>query len=143
MRIVLISCVAKKRETPALAKDLYVSPLFRGAYRYAKKYLVADRIFILSARYDLLEETDKIEPYNETLNTKSDSEIKQWAANVLAALAQKTDLQADEFVFLAGKKYRKYLVEKNGIMKSANNRVLIPLEGVPIGKQLKFYKEHL
>ena len=50
MRIVLISCVAKKKSTPAKAKDMYVSPLFKGAYSYAHK-LGADRIFVLSAKY--------------------------------------------------------------------------------------------
>ncbi|MCL2873073.1 MAG: hypothetical protein FWF41_08900 [Betaproteobacteria bacterium] len=143
MRIVLISCVAKKRKSPSLARDMYISPLFKGAYQYAKKHLAADRVFILSAKYGLLEETDKIEPYNETLNTKPDSEIKEWAANVLMALSQKTDLQTDEFIFLAGKKYRKFLIEKSGKMKNTNNdHVSIPLEGLPIGKQLKFYKAH-
>jgi len=49
MRIVLISCVAKKEKTPKLAKDMYVSPLFKGAYQYANK-IKADKIFILSAK---------------------------------------------------------------------------------------------
>ncbi len=135
MRIVLISCVAKKQAVPALAKDMYISPLFRGAYRYAKK-LNADRIYILSAKYGLLEETDLIEPYNETLNTKSKAEIQKWAYEVLTALSKKANLQADEFVFLAGERYRRNLIEKI-------NYTLVPLKGLSIGKQLSFYKENL
>ena len=50
----------KKKDGPAKAKDMYISPLFKGAYRYAHK-LSADKIFILSAKYGLLEEMD--EPY--------------------------------------------------------------------------------
>jgi cytoplasmic iron level regulating protein YaaA (DUF328/UPF0246 family) len=135
MRVVLISCVAKKKDgpAPAMAKDMYISPLFKGAYRYAHK-LNADKIFILSAKHGLLEETDKIERYNETLNKKTTDEIKQWAENVIAKLAQKTDLQNDEFIFLAGDKYRKYLI----------NRIRhyeIPVKKMPIGRQLAFYKK--
>jgi hypothetical protein len=134
VRIVLISCVARKKETPASAKDMYVSSLFKGAYRYARK-LGADRIFILSAKYGLLEETDIIEPYNETLNTKSVAEIKKWSSSILCSLSQKTDLHEDEFIFLAGEKYRKYLV-------SSISHYSVPLTGMSIGKQLAFYKEN-
>jgi len=132
--IVLISCVSKKRKVPSMAKDMYDSPLFKGAYRYAKK-VKADKIYILSAKYGLLEETDIIKDYNETLKTKPASEIKKWAAKVLTSLSQKTDLQADKFIFLAGEKYRKYLIENI-------RNVSIPLKGLGIGKQLAFYKEN-
>ncbi|MDR3075504.1 MAG: hypothetical protein LBU30_05665 [Candidatus Methanoplasma sp.] len=113
---------------------MYISQLFRGAYRYAKK-LNADRVFILSAKYGLLEEYDSIEPYNETLNNKTAAEVKKWADGVLVSLAEKTDLQNDEFVFLAGEKYRKYLV---GHLQHVD----VPLLGMRIGEQLAFYKEN-
>ncbi|MDI9519784.1 MAG: hypothetical protein QM308_01300 [Bacillota bacterium] len=132
MRVVLISCVAKKQNIPLPAKDLYDSPLFKGAYRYAKK-LGADKIFILSAKYGLVEETEIIEPYNETLNNKTIAERKAWAANVLDSLSNKTDLRKDDFVLLAGEKYREFIVEQI-------ENVSVPLEGMPIGKQLAFYK---
>jgi len=134
MKIVLISCVAKKRKVKSLAKDMYISPLFKGAYKYAKK-IKADKIYILSAKYGLLEENDVIEDYNETLNTKSAPEIKEWSVKVLTSLSQKTDLQTDKFIFLAGEKYRKYLIENI-------RNVCIPLKGLGIGKQLAFYKEN-
>lgn len=134
MKIVLISCVSMKNNYPCIAREMYVSPLFKGAYAYAKK-LNADKIFILSAKYGLLDEEQLIEPYNETLNTKSDNEIRIWADKVYAELQRKTNVQTDEFVFLAGERYRKHLVAK-----LAN--VHIPLAGLGIGKQLAFYKEH-
>ena len=132
MQVVLISCVAKKRESKAMAKDMYISPLFQGAYRYAKK-LNPDKIFILSAKYGLLEETDIIEPYNETLNTKKQNEIRQWSDKIISELEKRTDLREDQFVFLAGEKYRKYLLDKI-------KHYSIPLKGLSIGKQLAFYK---
>jgi len=134
VRIVLISCVSKKRSDSAKAKDLYTSPLFKGAYKYAEK-LGADQIFILSAKHGLLEEDDIIEPYDETLNTKTQSEIKAWSRSVIEALADRTDTERDDFVFLAGERYRRYLV--NAVKNST-----IPLRGLSIGKQLAFYKEN-
>lgn len=134
MLIVLISCVAKKLGVPSQAKDMYISPLFKGAYKYAKK-LNADQIYILSAKYGLLDETTVIQPYNETLNTKTEKEIREWATNVYHSLCKVSDTNLDEYVFLAGKKYRKYLV-------SYLRKTEIPLQGLSIGKQLAFYKEN-
>ena len=135
MQVVLISCVSKKQNVPASAKDMYISTLFKGAYNYARK-LGADKIFILSAKYGLLEENEIIEPYNETLNTKPVAEIKKWAAEVLESLEEKCDLEKDDFIFLAGEKYRRYLVD--GISNYS-----VPLRGLPIGKQLAFYKDNI
>lgn len=132
MQIVLISCVAKKKESKSLAKDIYISPLFKGAYSYAKK-LNPDKIFILSAKYGLLEETDIIEPYNETLNTKKQKEIRLWSDKIISELEKKTNLHEDQFIILAGEKYRKYLLCRI-------KHYSIPLKGLSIGKQLAFYK---
>ena len=64
-----------------------------------------------------------------------DEEIKKWADKVLEILKKQTDLERDEFVFLAGEKYRKYLIPEIKNYK-------IPLQGLGIGKQLKFLKEN-
>jgi len=118
-----------------MAKDMYIGPLFEGAYRYARS-LNPDKIFILSGKYGLLEETDMIEPYDENLNIKPTDEIKKWAKNVLAKLSQKTDLQKDEFIFLAGNKYRKFLLES--IRHSS-----IPIKGLTLEQQITFYSRKL
>lgn len=73
--IAFISCVKKKQNKSCMAKDLYCSPLFRSAYAYAQKR--ADKIYILSAKYGLLKETDIIAPYNLTLNSMSESDKKK------------------------------------------------------------------
>ena len=127
-KIVLISCVAKKRTQKSRARDLYISPLFVKNLRYAEK-LAPDHIFILSAKYGLVALDEEIEPYDLTLNTMSSQEIKRWASKVLQALTEKTDLQHDQFIFLAGDKYRKHLVPHLA-------HVEIPFEGLRIGEQL-------
>jgi len=67
MRIVLIACVSKKLDKTAMAKDLYISQLFKSSLVYAKKQK-PDKIFILSALHHLLKLDDVIEPYNVTLS---------------------------------------------------------------------------
>jgi hypothetical protein len=133
MRIVLISCASKKLSEKAKARDLYSSNLFKLNLKYAQS-LNPDKIFILSAKYGLLSLDKEIEPYNQTLNTMPNEEIKQWASRVIEQLSLVSDLKKDEFVFLAGEKYRKYLIPEIENYK-------IPLKSLGIGKQLKYLKE--
>jgi len=132
-KIVLISCVSQKLSHKSKAKDMYISSLFKYNLKYAKS-LNPDKIYILSAKYGLLDLNKEIEPYNLTLNTMKSGEIKDWAIKVLNQLNKVTDLQNDEFIFLAGEKYRKYLIPHISKYK-------IPLEGLKIGEQLKYLKE--
>jgi len=132
-RIVLLSCVSKKLDTKSRARDLYISPLFRYALKYAES-LDTDKIFILSAKYGLVDLDMEIEPYELTLNGMKSIEKKVWADDVLKQLASESDLDNDEFVFLAGENYRKYIVPH---IKNYN----VPMQGLGIGKQLKFLKD--
>ncbi len=132
-KFVLISCVSKKQKHKSKARELYISPLFKKNLNFASK-LAPDQIFILSAKYGLVGLDDEIEPYNLTLNTMSAHEIKQWADGVLRQLVEKTDVQNDRFIFLAGDKYRKYLLPYL-------TNVEIPLKGLSIGKQLQRLSE--
>jgi hypothetical protein len=134
-RVVLISCVSKKLPHAAPAKDLYVSSLFRFCLRYAKT-LKPDAIFILSAKYGLVALDQPLEPYNDTLNTKRDTEIRQWAQGVLQQLRSKIDPEQDTVIFLAGEKYRRHLI---GQIRHTE----IPLVGLSIGRQLQFLKRAL
>jgi cytoplasmic iron level regulating protein YaaA (DUF328/UPF0246 family) len=131
-KITLISCVSKKLENKARAEDLYISNLFKLSLEYARKQN-PDDIFILSAKYGLLALDDEIEPYDETLNTMKINQRKNWAREVVKQLKAKADLDKDHFIILAGKKYREFLTSH---LKSYE----IPLEGLSIGKQLKFLK---
>jgi len=134
-KIVLISCASKKLKEKARAKDLYISSLFKSSLEYAYS-LNPDKIFILSAKYGLLNLKQEIEPYNSTLNSMKDEEVEAWAERILEQLRQEANLQEDEFIFLAGENYRKHLVPEIKNYK-------IPLQGLGIGKQLKFLKESL
>jgi len=129
-KIVLISCVSKKRTQKSLAKDLYTSPLFEKNLKFAYQQH-PDTIFILSAKYGLLGLDEAVDPYDQTLNTMPISEIKSWANIVLQRLSACANLQQDQFIFLAGEKYRRYLIPHI-------QHYQIPMAGLTIGKQLQY-----
>jgi hypothetical protein len=132
-KIVLISCVSQKLPHRAKARDLYVSTLFKLNLKYANS-LSPNEIYVLSAKHGLLELEREIEPYEQTLNNMRTAEIKEWANNVLQQLRSVASLEEAEFIFLAGDKYRKYLLPH---IKNA----VVPLEGLRIGEQLQRLKE--
>ena len=134
-RVVLISCVSKKLDTRAPAEELYTSTLFKLNLRYARA-LEPDAVYVLSAKHGLLALEDEIEPYDETLNKMPSAARKAWANRVIAQLGERFDLEQDHFIILAGERYRQYLIPYLAAYE-------IPLQGLPIGKQLQFLKERL
>ena len=131
--IVLISCVSQKLSRPTKAKGLYVSPLFKLSYKFAES-LCPDAIYILSAKYGLVTPKKVISPYDVTLNNLRSKKIKRWSSKVLSDLAKQTNLQKDRYIFLAGNKYRKYLLPH---IKNFE----IPMKGLRLGKQLAWLKQ--
>lgn len=110
-----------------------MSTLFKLNLKYANS-LSPSEIYVLSAKHGLLELEREIEPYEQTLNNMRAAEIKEWANNVLQQLSSVVSLEEAEFIFLAGDKYRKYLLPH---IKNA----VIPLKGLRIGEQLQRLKE--
>jgi hypothetical protein len=134
-KIVLLSCVATKLSKPSPAGELYSSPLFKGSLKYANS-LDPDDIVILSAKHYVLPLEQVIAPYDKTLLNMPSDEIKEWAEEVLRRLRKRYDLENDEFIILAGAKYRKYIVPE---IKNWSS----PVEGKRIGQQLQFYAQKL
>jgi hypothetical protein len=52
-KVILISCVSKKRSLKSKARDLYISALFKKNLHYALQQK-PEQIFILSAKYGLV-----------------------------------------------------------------------------------------
>ena len=134
-KVILISCASKKLHHEAEAQDLYVSELFKKSLQYAKS-LNPDKIFILSAKYGLSKLNEEIEPYNKTLNRMHSNKIKEWADFVLKQLKKSTDIENDEFIFLAGNNYRKFLLPHIKHYK-------VPMQGLGIGKQLQWLSKKI
>ena len=134
-KIVLLSCVATKLPKPAPAGKLYNSPLFKGSLEYANS-LNPDNIVILSAKHYVLPLDQVIAPYDKTLLNMPSDEVKEWAEEVLRRLRKRYNLEQDEFIILAGAKYRKYITPE---LKNWSS----PVEGKRIGQQLQFYAQKL
>ena len=133
--IVLISCVSQKLSHKAKARDLYISTLFRLNLRFAQK-LSPSNIFVLSAKYGLVDMEEEIEPYDVTLNTMPYKERKKWAEKVLKQMINCCNIKDDHFIILAGQKYRQYLIPQLASYE-------IPMEGLRIGEQLQFLKRRV
>ena len=79
---------------------MYVSPLFKYMYAYAKKR--CKEVYILSAKYGLLSENTPIAPYNVTLNSMSERQKKEWAKNIMLSLSKRHDLNKETFLIMGG-----------------------------------------
>ncbi len=130
--IALISCVSKKLPNKAPVCDIYISPLFKKNLAYARNRKVDD-IFILSAKHGLLELNEEIDPYNLTLNDMTSREKSRWARRVFQQIKDHPDIpdiKEVNFIILAGMNYRE-------LLEPVLPNVELPLEGLPIGKQLQ------
>jgi cytoplasmic iron level regulating protein YaaA (DUF328/UPF0246 family) len=132
-RIILISCCKKKLEGKHRARDLYISPLFKRSLQYAES-IDHDKIYILSAEYGLIEMEQKIESYDLTLNKQKKSFRENWSNKVLEKLKKTTDIENNEYLFLAGKKYSEYLIPKLKHTKDV-------LKGLRQGERIKWLKK--
>lgn len=131
-RIVLVSCVGAKRPAPSRARDLYTSVWFRKARICAES--LGSRWFILSAEYGLIAPEAVLEPYERTLNRMLRAERVRWADGVLHSLLPLLGL-GDEVMFLAGARYREFLVPA---LQQQGIPVSVPMQGLGIGRQLAY-----
>ena len=83
--VILIACGKDKKKEASKAKDLYQGSYFKKTLEYTyilSKQYKAD-IYILSAKYGLLELNTIINPYNFTLNDVDKMYKKKWAYGVI------------------------------------------------------------
>lgn len=133
--IVLIQCSATKLNSPAKARDMYVSTLFKHSLSYAES-LKPDKIYILSGKYGLLHLDDYIEPYNVFIGDMDKVSQHDWAKNVVESLKKECDVDNDDFTLLCGVKYRHFLMQ---YLKNTH----VPMKGLGIGEQLRFLKDRI
>lgn len=137
-RIFLVACSAGKDKADMLpACDLYNSQLFKLARRYAE--MSRDPWFILSAKFGLLHPAQLVAPYDESLNDKRSSDRAEWGRMVESQLIEKL-LCSTEVVMLAGRAYRDPL---RHLLEAKGHTVMVPMEGMAIGKQLQFLTKHV
>lgn len=133
--IVFISCVKTKRKERCAARDMYISPLFKKQLAYAQS-LHPKSIYILSAKYGIIELDEIIEPYQMTVNDMPDETRKMWALHCYKQLRDKGVDFNSRAVFLCGKNYHGYL---SRFFPNAET----PLEGLSFGRRLQFLNRKL
>lgn len=135
MRIALISCSKLKADHPCSARELYApSQLFSLSYQYAKRN--ADKVYILSAKYGLVEETDVIAPYDLTLADLPEHRQRDWANYVLAQMGERFNLEHNTFLILAGRRYYQHLLPHLP-------HAILPLGNLPIGSRIAFLQRQM
>jgi hypothetical protein len=82
--VVLVTCVKTKGPVPAVAKELYVSPLFQKQRAYAERTGLP--WFILSAEHGLVGPDEWLAPYERYLPDCPPSYRRAWAQWVAARL---------------------------------------------------------
>jgi cytoplasmic iron level regulating protein YaaA (DUF328/UPF0246 family) len=135
--IALVACVSKKNSSPMAARDLYISDWFRKASAYVVR--VADKWYILSAKYGLVAPETVIEPYDETLNKMEAAARRAWARRVTEDLRRILQ-PGDHVVILAGSRYRQDLI---GPIRQMGCTIEVPMKGLRIGEQLRWLKQRV
>jgi len=136
-KIVLIACSKTKLSHKARARDLYQGDLFKKSLEYSERVLKPDKVFILSAKYGLIDNIERqIKPYEKTLNKMGKLEKLAWATVVTKQLNSVANLKKEKFIILASANYREYLLPH-----IANYE--IPMKGLTQGNQLKYLKRKL
>lgn len=107
----MISCGKRKLSQQAKAKNLFTSTLFKLSLKHAQQQRPND-IYILSAKYGLIDLDEIVAPYELTLNTMRIAERRFWAERVLMQNKERTYLENDLFIILTVEKYREFLIPK-------------------------------
>jgi hypothetical protein len=134
-RTYLVSCVSKKSQAAAPAREFYVSPWFLAVRRYIEA--TGDPWYVLSAKYGLVTPAKVLAPYDETLNNMKIAERRAWAGRVIAEMDQLMPSVRTVVVF-AGLRYREFLMD----YLKRRWKVEVPMKGLRIGKQLQWLKNH-
>ena len=135
-RLILLGCVAQKRNRPALAKDLYVSPLWEKRRAYAEAS--GQPWAILSAEHGLVQPDQVIAPYDRSMKPASALYRFAWsrsAADRVIELCRRLGIDAVELH--AGSAY-----VEHGLISALEEAELLvswPLRGMRIGEQLSWY----
>ena len=106
--VAIVGCGKAKAAESCAAGELYTGGLFRATFDHAKHWHRI--VYIVSAKYGLLDPSSTIAPYDETLATKSPAQRAAWARKVAAELADKMRGKVWNVTIYAGADYARPLV---------------------------------
>lgn len=126
-----MSCGKAKQSHPCPAREMYTSPAFRAARKYAERESDGGW-FILSAKHKLLPPDEVIETYDKSLSNCSADKRKAWSRDVFESLEGQFIPGEHGFIILAGNDYCRYL---RPMLHDRGFQTWRPLEGLKQGEQ--------
>lgn len=102
MKIALISCGKAKQPGTHEAQNLYIGSYFKKVLAHAKEQ--CDEVYILSAKYGLLDLTQIITSYELKITQLSKANRTLWGLGIIKQLRSK-ELHLEEIYLYAGKPY--------------------------------------
>ena len=133
--IIFIGCGKKKNNSKCKAKDMYQGNFFHTCLQYART--LGGNIYILSAKYGILNLETDIEPYDLTLNNMNKKQKEEWYKKVVQQLQDRNLDTTQQAVFLCGKNYYEGLLH----LFQNNQRPLENLGGM--GYQIQWMKNKM
>jgi len=134
--IVLLMCGKNKLSQKAKAKNLYTSPRFQKSVEYAKTLTDYSNIYVLSAKYGLLELEQEIDRYDKSIYEMLDKEKIEWTNMVINSLSNVSNLKEDKYIFLTDDDYcaslLPFLVNYD-----------LPLKNIPQNEHIIFFNTKL
>lgn len=136
--IIFVACSKSKLHYPCEAKKIYTaSAIFNKRMTYAKRR--TDKIYILSAKYGLLQLNDWVEPYECYLGSQGKAYKLEWTQNVLRQMRELNIDFNDEVYFATGEEYWKQLIKYFPNAKTEKQLVIEHLGRGGIGMSMLFY----
>jgi hypothetical protein len=131
----LISCSKSKGGHSDVARNMYISPLYRKSVMVAEGWGLS--FSILSAKYGLLDPEEIVEPYDLTLKGASKHFKSEWARKVDAQIRNSIDPKK-HLVVLAGDDYYAPLTEAGA---DSPLNFYVPMRGLSLGNRLVFLNQ--
>lgn len=109
MKIVITQCSSRKSDGfQRYAIDMYRGALYKARLNYIKEVVNPDRIYILSAKYGLIDQYTLIQPYDLNLMDCTE-EYKMGLYKSAVDKAESLFSKTDEIIFIGGASYLKPL----------------------------------
>ncbi len=127
--IAIIGCGAAKKDGHHAARDLYMGNLFKAHLRFAER-LKPRELFVVSAKYGLVQIDEELESYELKLADLDRGELGSWRRRVALDVEALTEM-GELVVILSGEFYASW-------SDACHRRLSQPFAGLMVGERLQF-----